>query len=509
MRCVGYVRISSEDQVGNFSLDAQRRAIEKWAHDQGGTLVKVYVDEAKTATTDNRPGFQEMRRDARRGKFEALVVHKFDRLARNRANALAVKSLLRHDYGIKVFSVTEPSEDSDGPIGALMEGIMESVADWYSRNLATEVAKGKRERAQQGYQNNQPPAGYDKAEDGSLTINPHEAEGIRLAFETYQQSGWSDTEIARLLNREGYRTKQGKLFSKEMMRDLLQNRTYLGYVRYQQLQKKSNGSRDVSADTQWYKGKHEAIINEELFDKCQRVRAKAATHHLATPKAQVYPLSGILFCGSCQNKMRAQGWHGYRYYRCRARELGGDCKQQGVIATEIEQQVIDLVRHMKPPADWKQQVVQAMGDLVGDQKLEERVAQIEETIKRMDFRWDNGFITEQDEYLERRLGLQQELEQLKPIPMEELEAAADILTNFNECWTRAQDDPGEQQRLLHMIFERIWAKDTKVASVSLRPTYHVAFYRSGNAGADYGDLKIEIAIPTGLGRQGEKKRSSS
>ncbi len=508
MRCVGYVRISSEDQVGNFSLDAQRRAIEKWVHDQGWRLVKVYVDEAKTATTDNRPGFQEMRRDARRGKFEALVVHKFDRLARNRANALAVKSLLRHDYGIKVFSVTEPSEDSDGPIGALMEGIMESVADWYSRNLATEVAKGKRERAQQGYQNNQPPAGYDKAEDGTLTINPHEAEGIRLAFETYQQSGWSDTEIARALNSKGYRTKQGKLFSKEMIRDLLQNRTYLGFIRYQQLQKKSNGSRDVSADTQWYKGKHEAIISEELFEKCQQVRARAATHHLATPKAQIYPLSGILFCGYCQNKMRAQRLHGYRYYRCRARELGGDCQQQGIMATEIEQQLVDLVRQMKPPADWKQQVVQAMGNLMGDGKLEERVAQIEETIKRMDFRWDNGFITDQDEYLEKRLGLQQELEQMKPIPIDELEAAADILTNFDAYWAKAQSEPGEQQKLLHLVFERISVKESVVASVCMRPNYHVVYHRSGNLALDNGNLKIEIATPTGLGRPGEKKRSS-
>jgi DNA invertase Pin-like site-specific DNA recombinase len=77
-----------------------------------------------------------MRQDGRKGKFDALVVHKFDRFARNRTDALAIKSLLRYDYNIKVFSVTEPSEDSDGPIGALIEGTMESVAEWYSKNLA-------------------------------------------------------------------------------------------------------------------------------------------------------------------------------------------------------------------------------------------------------------------------------------------------------------------------------------------------------------------------------------
>ena len=64
--------------------------------------------------------------------------------------SLAIKSLLRHDYGIKVFSVSEPSEDSDGALGALIEGIMESVADWYSRNLAQETVKGKRETRSAG-----------------------------------------------------------------------------------------------------------------------------------------------------------------------------------------------------------------------------------------------------------------------------------------------------------------------------------------------------------------------
>ncbi len=168
MRYAAYIRISSEDQVGNFSMDAQERDIQTWVTGQGGLLVNIYKDEAKSARTADRPAFQQMRKDARQGKFDALVVHKFDRFARNRTDALAIKSLLRYDYGVKVFSVTEPSEDSDGPMGALIEGIMESVADWYSKNLASEVAKGKKERTQQGYHNNIAPFGYRKNEDKVL-----------------------------------------------------------------------------------------------------------------------------------------------------------------------------------------------------------------------------------------------------------------------------------------------------------------------------------------------------
>jgi hypothetical protein len=56
-----------------------------------------------------------------------------------------MKTLLRQNYGVMSFFVSEPSEDSDGVFGALFGGIMESVADWYRQNLAAEVAKGKSE----------------------------------------------------------------------------------------------------------------------------------------------------------------------------------------------------------------------------------------------------------------------------------------------------------------------------------------------------------------------------
>ena len=64
--------------------------------------MKVYIDEGESGRPADRPGFVQMRHDARKKLFDAVVVHKFDRFARNRTDALAIKSLLRYDYGIKV-----------------------------------------------------------------------------------------------------------------------------------------------------------------------------------------------------------------------------------------------------------------------------------------------------------------------------------------------------------------------------------------------------------------------
>jgi site-specific DNA recombinase len=144
MKYAGYIRISDPQQIGNYSLDAQRRAIIEFVQAKGGKLTEIYCDEAESARgTKKRDEFLRMRQDARKGTFQALVVHKFDRLNRNRADAMAVKMLLRKDLGIQVLSCTEPSEETAGAMGSLIEGILECVAEWYSNNLAAEVSKGK------------------------------------------------------------------------------------------------------------------------------------------------------------------------------------------------------------------------------------------------------------------------------------------------------------------------------------------------------------------------------
>src|SRR5690242_6072150 len=103
MRHAAYIRYSHHEQADGYSYDAQKRIIEDFIRAQGGTLVETYVDEAETGRTlNNRDDFLRMRQDAHKRNFDALVVAKFDRLNRNRLDAIAVKSLLRRDLGIQV-----------------------------------------------------------------------------------------------------------------------------------------------------------------------------------------------------------------------------------------------------------------------------------------------------------------------------------------------------------------------------------------------------------------------
>ena len=107
MRYAAYVRTNCRDESGNTYLKTQQDVIEAWIAAQGGVLVAIYTDEATAGCTTDRPALRQMQSDAGQAKFDALVVHKVDRLSRNRAELLAIRSLLCEDYRIQLFSVIE------------------------------------------------------------------------------------------------------------------------------------------------------------------------------------------------------------------------------------------------------------------------------------------------------------------------------------------------------------------------------------------------------------------
>src|SRR5258708_5749839 len=159
------------------------------------------------------------------------------------------------------------------------------------------------ERSIQDNHNNRPPFGYDKNDDGILIPNAQEVLGLRASFDLYATGKYSDNEIARILNGDGYQSKTGQPFSTETIRAILQNRTYLGYVRYQPYQRHADGSRSWAIKEEWFKGKHTPIISQDLFDRCQEVRAARASSHDYRPKHRIYLLQNILFCTECVEHM--------------------------------------------------------------------------------------------------------------------------------------------------------------------------------------------------------------
>ena len=254
-RAALYARVSPEEQVEGYGIDAQKRAFRALCESKEWESVKEYVDEGKSAHNDNidsRPEFKKMLSDAIQGKFDVLVVHKLDRFSRNLRTTIEYFDKLQKG-GVSFVSISEQM-DFTSPIGKVQLALLGAFAQYYSDNLSQETKKGWAERRAQGLYCGLLPFGVIKGEDGIPIPHPETYPGLLLAFELSAQ-GNSDREIALSLNKAGYRTagNQGnRPFSKNTVGGILTNRFYIGQI--------SDGHGG------FLKAKHDALISDELFN---------------------------------------------------------------------------------------------------------------------------------------------------------------------------------------------------------------------------------------------------
>ena len=210
---VAYARFSSDNQRTE-SIDAQIRAICDYCDKNGYNLVKIYKDEAISGTsTEDREQFIQMINDSKNKSFNYVVVHKFDRFARNRYDhALYEKKL--EDNGVKLLSVMEQLNDS--PESVILKSVLTGMNEYYSLNLAREVRKGQKENALKCVHNGGiPPLGYDLNDDNTYKINEEEAKSVKLIYKMYLD-GRGYATIADELNALGFTNKLGKSFKKQV-----------------------------------------------------------------------------------------------------------------------------------------------------------------------------------------------------------------------------------------------------------------------------------------------------
>lgn len=352
MRAIIYARFSSDNQREE-SITAQVRACTEYAQQKGYAVVKVYTDEARSATTDDRPGFLQMVDDIKLGRFKAdlLLVHKLDRFARNRYDSAFYKRELRQ-AGTRVESVLEHLDDS--PESILMESVIEGMAEYYSRNLAREVMKGMKETALQGKHNGgRPPLGYDVDSEGRYVINETEARAVRIIFDMYSR-GKSYGEIIDTLN-PLFKTKSGREFGKNSLHDILHNKKYIGIYTFN----RSAAQKDGRRNHHFSKPQEEIIeipnsippiIDNETFARVLERMNKNRTGP-ARSKAKVnYLLSGLIWCGECDHRMTgaSSSYHTKKskeykknyYYTCNYGNRTKQCSNEKVNKDLVEAYVL-------------------------------------------------------------------------------------------------------------------------------------------------------------------------
>jgi site-specific DNA recombinase len=494
MNAVIYLRVSTKDQAERdadpegYSIPAQREACRRKAAMLGADVVEEYVDLGESAKTADRPALQRMLERLKAHDIDYVIVHKIDRLARSRADDVTIGLALRA-AGVKLASVTENIDDS--PSGKLLHGIMASIAEFYSQNLASEILKGSTQKAKAGGTPHMAPIGYlnvrevvDGREVRTIQLDPERAPLVAWAFETYATGQWSLNELLDeltdrgLTNRPGGKRPERPLHLSKLHR-MLRDPYYLGIVSYRGMQ---------------YEGRHQALVTPEVFDQVGRV---LAAHKQSGERYRRYEhyLKGTVFCARCKSRLslsRSRGNGGaYIYFFCLGRHTRRtDCTLPYMRPEDLEAAVERYWHRVQLDAEFVEQVrADLLAELQRDSgQVERRLRQVRSRIAQIEHRrglWAekvvNGSVPDdigrgkQNELTGQLVRARQDLAELEAASAditETLNEALDLVSNCAAAYQSAT--PALRREWNQAFFERIEIdveSEAGVSSAKLKPPF--------------------------------------
>ena len=350
-RAVSYIRVSTREQAQRggseegFSLPAQREANKRKAQSMGALVVKEFADRGESARSANRPELQKMLAYLKEdGGIDYVIVHKLDRLARNRADDVEINRAFE-EAGVRLVSTSENIDQTPG--GMLLHGIMSSIAEFYSRNLANEVIKGMGEKARNGGTLGKAPLGYvnvrGRDEHGrevrTVELDQQRSPLLRLAFSEYATGNWTVSQLAKHLAGLGLDvpatpSKPARPITKGRLHTLLRHPYYKGVVQFQGVE---------------YAGKHEPLVDEETW---QAVQAVLGSHRSGErERMHNHFLKSTVVCGQCGSRLLVQNTKNgkgvlYPYFICARRQRLHDCSFKAVLIEVVEAQMQEVYRRL-------------------------------------------------------------------------------------------------------------------------------------------------------------------
>ena len=358
-----YSRQSVEDPTDNgfTSLDAQRDAGEAYVATmkQEGrvALPDRYDDGGFTGGNTERPALQRLMQDVADGKVDTIIVYKIDRLSRSLLDFLKLIEMFEQ-HRVAFVAVTQQINSATSA-GKLMLHILASFAS-YERALISERTSDKMCAARRKGKYTGGPAilGYRvDYEKKRLVVDPAEAQMVRELFDLYLQH-CSLLKVSQIANSRGWRTKrwvrrdgqkrEGGVWDKAKLQRIVTCITYTGHVEHK---------------GEILPGEHEAIIDQETFDRVQaQIQANGNGSSATVRNKHNALLRGLLRCGQCGAAMShhyaQKGTRLYRYYVCTTKQKQGleACSTPSLPAQEIEDFVVDQIRKLARDPELAKQV---------------------------------------------------------------------------------------------------------------------------------------------------------
>ena len=331
---LAYARVSTKEQAEKgLSIPAQLKAIREHARSHGFRIVDEFTDLGESAKTADRPEFRKMIKRCQKDKtIDAVIIHKIDRFSRNNIDFFAYKAILKKE-GIRLLSVCENIEET--PSGEFIENVLVAMAQFYSSNLAEETLKGLKEKFSRGEWPVTAPIGYRNMRDEKghayVVEDKNTSYLIKQTFQLYATGRYSFGSLSEEMENRGLKTKNGKLFSPERIKRILQNKFYIG--------KMSMWNKEV-------KGIHKPLVDKTLFNQVQNILTERKITQDRYQRRD-FLLRGLVYCRSCKKRLTAEVHSRGDYYRCQ-NNVHCKCSQPYIPTKSLESQIETLYNLMEP-----------------------------------------------------------------------------------------------------------------------------------------------------------------
>jgi site-specific DNA recombinase len=335
-----YARKSTEsDEKQALSIDSQIKEMLQIAEREGLEIIDIRRESHSAKDSGQRPVYQELLEDIRRGRFNAVLTWAPDRLSRNAGDLGTLVDLMDQKLLLEIRTYGQHFRNSPNEKFLLM--ILCSQAKLENDNKSISVKRGLKTRVEMGLLPGRAPTGYlkEKRMDRKCEsiLDPDRAPIIRKMFEKVAYERWSGRKIYHWLKFEmNLKTAAGnKNLTLGNIYTILQNPFYYGVFEYP----KNSGN--------WYQGKHEPIISKELFDA---VQAQTKSQVLRVENKE-FAFTRLMECGLCGSgitadekfkKQKGGAVHRHVYYGC-TKVRDRDCKCGYINETDLIKQFQSLI----------------------------------------------------------------------------------------------------------------------------------------------------------------------
>ena len=374
-----YARVSTAEQASEgYSIGEQIERLKAFCQAMNWNSFRIHVDAGFSGSNIERPALKELISDIEKGIVEKVVVFKLDRLSRSQKDTLNLIEDVFLKNGVDFVSISE-NFDTATPFGRAMVGILAVFAQLEREQIRERMSIGREARAKEGFYHggDKYPVGYNYI-DGMLVVDEVERMQVLEIFDRYLK-GESLTTIDKEFKKKGFCHKYGE-YTRKQIRKVLTSPLYCG---------------NVCFAGKWYKGNHEAIIDEETHEKAVAlVESRTAEYMESRRQNGEYKAAfgGLVYCGNCgaryffYKRHRKSGLV-HSYYVCYSRHKGNrkmikdpTCKNPTFSEKELDEAVFAEIKKLALEPN----KIQPTKSESADSENEKKIALLSEEIEKLD-----------------------------------------------------------------------------------------------------------------------------